>query len=149
MNLLNTRVDGAGALYHEIIRAGLPTEIKTHMAYGGEEPDDTTEFIDFVRRMGKRHQEHQRMTEGERKDSSKPDTKDPTSTTKPPRQSKVSKASSAPTSTSNKTAGPATSSKQAAPKPAGAGWKDKEECRKGVPADMQKSRHENDQCTCW
>ena len=31
--------------------------------------------------MGKRHEEHQCMTKGERKDSSKQDTKDPTFTT--------------------------------------------------------------------
>ena len=148
MNLLNARVEGSGALYRAIIRAGLPTEIKTHTAYGGVVPDDTIEFIEFVRRMGKHHEEHQHMTKGEWKDSSKQDTKDPTSTTKPPKQSRFSKATSTPTSTSKKTAGPATSSKEAAPKPAGSGWKDKEEWLKGVPADVQKSRHENDQCAC-
>ena len=121
MDLLNTQVKGAGALYREIIRAGLPTEIRSHMSYGGEEPDDITEFIDIVRRMDKRHEEHQRMTKGERKDSSKQDTKDPTSTTKPPRRSRFSKTSSTPTSTSNKNAGPTTSRMEAAPKSAGSG----------------------------
>ena len=48
MNHLNARVEGAGPLNHKMIEAGLPTEIKTHMAYGGEEPDDTTKFLDFV-----------------------------------------------------------------------------------------------------
>ena len=96
MNLLSARVEGAGALYRETIRAGLPTENRSHMSYGGEEPDDSTEFIDFFRRMGKRHEEHQHMTKGERKNSTKQDTKDATSTTKPPRQSRLCKTSEHP-----------------------------------------------------
>ena len=133
MNLLNACVEGAGPLYHEMIRAGLPTEIKTHMAYGGEEPDDTTQFLEFVRRMGKRHEKHQRMTKGEWKDPPK-DTKEPPSATRPLRQPKFNKTWSTP-STSSKTPGAAAS-----------GWKDKEEWLKGVPAAVRKARHEKDQC---
>ena len=154
MNLLNARVEEAGALYHHMIRAGLPTGIMTHIPYGEEEPDDTTEFLEFMRHMGKRNEEHQRMTKGEWKDSSKQDINDPPSLTKPPRRFRFSKPSSTPTSI--KISGPANSSKEPAMratgsgwKATGSGWKNKEEWLKGISADVQKARHEKDQCARW
>ena len=100
MNLLNTRLAGSCPIYHNMIRAGLPTKFKTHMGYGEEEPDHTTEFMNFVRRMRKRHEEPQRLTKSERRDPPK-DTKDSTSVTRPPKQSRFTKTSNTSTGTNS------------------------------------------------
>ena len=62
MHLLHYQADSRGTIWHEAIKDGLPEDIWTYMSYAGEEPTDTIKFFEFVRRMGKLHEDKKRQT---------------------------------------------------------------------------------------
>ena len=96
------------------------------MAYGREDADDTTDFLDFVHRIANHHKKYARMTKSERKDHPK-NTMNLTSGTRPLRQPWFNKNSSTPTSVTSQNTRPATSIKETAPKLGRSGWNDMEE----------------------
>ena len=142
MQLPNSQADSRGTIWHEAIKDGLPEDIWTHMSYAGEEPTDTVEFFESVRRMGKLHEDKKRQTRFSKKSSSKPAAEASTANHSNPSASKrrrSGKESRKPVS--------AKDSKPTAPGATSSTWKDRKEWLKGVPDTLQKERHDKGLCT--